>query len=77
MKLSVDVNATARLNFDKMPRVEQDPTHALWGEHCNDDYNETKFAELTSGAFFQKTNYKDSRLRNLKPGSIAEYILKS
>jgi len=77
LKLSVDVNATARLNFDKMPRVEQDPTHALWGEHCNDDYNETKFAELTSGAFFQKTNYKDSRLRNLKPGSIAEYILKS
>lgn len=77
LKLSVDVNATARLNFDKMPRVEQDPTHALWGEHCNDDYNETTFAELTSGAFFQKTNYKDSRLRNLKPGSIAEYILKS
>lgn len=77
LKLSVDVNGIARDSFSKMPYVEQDPTHALWGDHCNDDYDEKRFAELTSGAFFQKTNYKDSRLKNLKPGSIAEYIINS
>lgn len=77
LKLSIDVNEIARENFARMPKVDQDPTHALWGEHCNDDYDEASFKALTSGAFFQKTNYKDKRLKDLKPGSIAEYILKS
>lgn len=77
LKLSVDVNPTAGENFAKMTKVEQDPTHTLWGGHCNDDYEEETFRKLTSGAFFQKTNYKDERLKNLKPGSIAEHILNS
>lgn len=77
LKLSVDVNETAGHHFAKMPKVDQDPTHALWGEHANDDYDEETFRALTAGAFFQKTNYKDKRLKNLKHGSIAEHILNS
>ncbi|MDE6377429.1 MAG: capsular polysaccharide synthesis protein, partial [Duncaniella sp.] len=77
LKLSIDVNETAARHFAAMPKVDQDPTHALWGEHANDDYDEETFAALTSGAFFQKTNYKDKRLKDLKPGSIAEHILNS
>lgn len=77
LKLSVDVNETARHHFAKMPKVDQDPTHALWGEHANDDYDEETFRALTADAFFQKTNYKDKRLKDLKPGSIAEHILNS
>lgn len=77
LKLSVDVNKTAGDNFSKMPKVDQDPTHALWGEHCCDTYDEETFRCLTSGSFFQKTNYKDKRLNNMPKGSIAEYILNS
>lgn len=77
LKLSVDVNETVGTNFARMPKVDQDPTHALWGDHCNDDYTEETFHNLTRGSFFQKTNYKDSRLKDVNPGSIAEYIINS
>lgn len=77
LKLSVDVNETAGRLFAEMPKVDQDPTHALWGEHANDDYDEETFRALTADSFFQKTNYKDKRLKELKPGSIAEHILNS
>lgn len=77
LKLSVEVNGIAAANFAMMPKVEQDPTHALWGDHCDDPYDGDTFRRLTSGAFFQKTNYKDSRLKNLNPRSIAQHILNS
>ncbi len=77
LKLSVDVNPIAAEYFAKMPKVDQDPTHALWGDHANDDYDPEEFSRLTAESFFQKTNYKDSRLKDLKPGSIAEFVLKS
>jgi len=75
LRLSVDVNPIAAYNFARMPKVDQDPTHALWGEHCADQYDENLFRSLTEGSFFQKTNYKDKRLKELPEGSIAEYIL--
>lgn len=75
--LTVHVNTKAAEFFSTMPKVDQDPTHALWGEHCADPYDEKKYMEFTKGAFFQKTNYKDKRLKNVRPGSIAEYILNS
>ena len=75
--LSTQVNETAAREFAKMPKVDQDPTHALWGEHCADTYDKATFERLTADSFFQKTNYKDSRLKNVQPGSIAEHILNS
>lgn len=74
--LSTQVNSIASSNFEKMPHVDQDPTHALWGDHCDDPYDEERFKQLTQDSFFQKTNYKDKRLNPLKPGTMAEHIVK-
>lgn len=77
LRLAVEVNPVAAENFAKMTKVDQDPTHSLWGDHCVDPYDEKTFADLTSDAFFQKTNYKDKRLDNLPPRCIARHILES
>lgn len=75
--LSTRVNESAKRSMEKMPHIDQDPTHSLWGEHCMDQYDAETFRSLTKDSFFQKTNYKDKRLLSIPPGSIAEYILQS
>lgn len=77
LRLAVEVNPVAAENFGKMTKVDQDPTHALWGEHCADPYDEAVFTALTADSFFQKTNYKDKRLKDIAPGTIAEHVLNS
>lgn len=77
LKLCLENNEIAARNFAKMPKVVQDPTHALWGEHCLDPYSKEDFEKLTAGACFQKTNFKDKRLNGDLSGTMAEYILKS
>ncbi|MDE6246918.1 MAG: capsular polysaccharide synthesis protein [Muribaculaceae bacterium] len=77
LRLSTEVNPIAKECYARMPHIDQDPTHALWGEHADDVYDENLFSQLTRDAFFQKTNYKDSRLKQLKEGSVADYILNS
>ncbi|MDE5968175.1 MAG: capsular polysaccharide synthesis protein [Muribaculaceae bacterium] len=77
LNLAVDNNADAAELFARMPKVDQDPTHALWGDHATDTYSPQLFDELTRDSFFQKTNYKDSRLASAAPDSIAQFILKS
>lgn len=74
---ALQVNDLAKSLFDKMPHIDQDPTHALWGEHCLDRYDEAAYKELTGGSFFQKTNYKDKRLNGDLTGTVAEHILNS
>ena len=71
----VETNPCAARLFADMPHVDQDPTHALWGDHCTDPYTPETFRRLTSGAFFQKTNYKDKRLKSLPSGCMAEYLI--
>lgn len=75
--LCVEQNEIARREFEKMPKVDQDPTHALWGDHCADRYTKEEFERLTADSFFQKTNFKDKRLNPLQPGTIAEYVVNS
>ncbi|MDE6334589.1 MAG: capsular polysaccharide synthesis protein [Muribaculaceae bacterium] len=75
LRLSVDVNPVAAECFGRMPKVDQDPTHALWGDHCTDPYDDRRFNAVTAGSFFQKTNYKDKRLNNLAGGTIADHII--
>ncbi len=72
---ATEVNETAAELFELMPKVDQDPTHSLWKDYCDKPYDKEKFEELTSGAFFQKTNYKDKRLNEVVPGSVADYML--
>lgn len=76
-RLACEVNPTARFLIERMPHEDQDATHALWGDHCTDTYTEASFERLTRDAFFQKTNYKDKRLRNMPGDSMAAYILDS
>lgn len=45
--------------FEKMPHVDQDPTHALWHEYKFRKFDPALFHELTKDAFFQKTSYND------------------
>lgn len=75
LRLSIEVNEIAKAYFDKMTKLIQDPTHVLWNDHMNDVYSPAAFEKLTSGSFFQKTNYKDKRLNTLKLGTIADHIL--
>jgi hypothetical protein len=76
-RLAIEVNESASDYFKKMPQVDQDPTHELWGAHCMETYDEMTFNKLTSGSFFQKTNYKDKRIRASVSGTIAEHIINS
>ncbi len=59
--------------FAKMPHVSQDPTHILWAEYRDKDFNQKLFDEVTSDAFFQKTTYRGSD--NLVPGSFADVMV--
>lgn len=76
-QFAVENNKTARLLFNEMPKVEQDPTHALWIDHYLEPFDEDKYKKLTDGAFFQKTSYKSKELDNVPPGSFADMIIKS
>lgn len=75
--LSTQENEIAAKSLAAMPKVDQDPTHSLWGEHCADTYNKEEFERLTRDSFFQKTNYKDSRIATAAPDSVASYIINS
>jgi hypothetical protein len=62
--------------FAKIPHVAQDPTHTLWRPHAAEPFNQKKFDELTSGAFFQKLAYRPKYARNPIPGSFADIVIK-
>ncbi|HOY47102.1 MAG TPA: capsular polysaccharide synthesis protein [Alphaproteobacteria bacterium] len=60
--------------FAKMPHVAQDPTHALWWKYRDMPFDKALFDKVTSGAFFQKTAYKDAT--NPIPGSFVDVMIK-
>ncbi len=64
----------AKKYFAKMPHVDQDPTHALWWAYADKPFDKKVFDEVTSGAFFQKTTYKQAK--NPIKGSFADEMLK-
>lgn len=73
----ISTNKQAHALFEKMPKIDQDPTHRLWyGGHKDSTYTPTNFKEATADAFFQKTSYKDASAIQPKAGSISEYIIK-
>ncbi len=61
--------------FEKMPHVDQDPTHALWWAIANEPFSEELFEKYTSGAFFQKTAYNSPYAKNPIPGSVADVMI--
>ncbi len=73
-KTLVENDARAKKYFEKMPHVDQDPTHALWWKYHNKPFNKKEFDKVTAGAFFQKTTYQQAK--NPVPGSYADEMIK-
>lgn len=59
--------------FEKMPHVDQDPTHALWWVYQNEPFDKKTFDKVTKDAFFQKTTYRGTD--NIIPGSFADEMI--
>lgn len=75
--LATQENEIAAAAISVMPKIEQDPTHTLWDSHCIDKYDKANFEHLTKDSFFQKTNFKDSRIATAGSDSVASYIINS
>lgn len=65
-----------KIYFDKMPHVDQDPTHALWWEYADKPFNKELFDKITKDAFFQKTAWKHAQAQNPTPNSFADNMIK-
>lgn len=75
-KISVENNIKAGKYFALMPKIEQEPTHALWWNYRDKPFDSDLFNKITSGAFFQKTEYKSNSARNPAKGSFS-YIMQN
>lgn len=73
-KTMVENDDRVKKYFEKMPHVNQDPTHALWWNYYDKPYDKETFDKVISGAFFQKTAYRQAK--NPKPGTVAAEMLK-
>lgn len=73
--MSINCNAIATGEFEKMPKIVQDPTHRVWFNHRNDQYDKDYFDLLTKDAFFQKTTYKSKDIDSLAKGTIGYHII--
>ena len=74
-KTLVENDGRAKKYFDKMPHIDQDPTHALWWSIANEPFDKKLFDKYTSGAFFQKTTYNSPWAKEPVPGSIADTMI--
>lgn len=74
-KTVVQNDPVAKKYFDKMPHIDQAPTHAVWWSIANEPFNQKRFDEFTSGAFFQKTTYNSAAAKNPIPGSVADVMI--
>ncbi len=72
----VSRNPMAAELFSAMPKMYQDTTHLLWFDNRDKPFDLELFDRLTSGALFQKTEYKSSSARNPLPGSFADVMSK-
>lgn len=73
----VTTNDTAARLFAKMPKINQDATHAMFWGLKDTPYDAEIFRNATKDSFFQKTTYKDASALSPKPGTVAEYLIKS
>ena len=76
LEMTVSCNPEAARLFDKMPKIIQDPTHALWWNYRDKPFSQETFDNVTSGAFFQKTEYKSKAAAFPSPGTFSDVIQK-
>lgn len=74
-KTLVQNDPRAKKYFAEMPHIDQNPTHALWWKYRDMPFNQKVFDKVTSGAFFQKTEYKSPSAKNPIPGSFADVMI--
>ena len=72
-KTLVTNDPRAKKYFEKMPHVDQGPTHMLWWDYAEKPFDKKLFDKLTGGAFFQKTTY--AQAKNPVPGSFADVMI--
>lgn len=75
-KMAVLNNPQAKGRFDRMPHMEQDPTHALWLEYRDRPFDRETYDRVTAGAFFQKTEYKSGSAKQPATGSFSDIMQK-
>lgn len=73
-KLLTENNEAAAARFAEMPKIEQDPTHALWWDYRDKPFDRELFDRLCAGAFFQKTEYKSSSASRPIAGSFSDVM---
>lgn len=59
--------------FEKMPHVNQGPTHALWWAYGDKPFDKKIFDEITSKTFWQKTTPKHYKV--IPRGSFADVMI--
>jgi hypothetical protein len=74
-KALVQNDPIARKYFEKMPHIDQDPTHALWWSFGDKPFDKKLFDEITAKVFFQKTTYNSEFAKNPKPGTFADFMI--
>lgn len=74
LKKVVGCNPVAGEHFSRMPHIPQDCTHMLWWAYRDRPFDEKVFSDITSGAVFQKTEYKSASARHPLPGSFAQVM---
>lgn len=75
LRFIIENNREAARLFDRMPKINQDPTHFLWFRDRNKPYSEQLYREATEHTFFQKTNFKCKDAVNPAPGTVADFIV--
>ncbi|MBO5419807.1 MAG: hypothetical protein J6A22_06955 [Bacteroidales bacterium] len=65
----------AEENLAAMPSLIQDPTHVLWYEYADKDYDSEVLATLASSAVFHKMEYKSASAVSPRPGSFADVLI--
>lgn len=78
-RLLVSYNSYAADLFQKMPKLEMDPTHVLWHSIGNMPFERSRYDQMKKEAFFQKCSYKKQKknrgVNDILPGSFADYII--
>ena len=72
-KTLVTNDGRAKKYFDKMPRINQEPTHRLWWTWRDKPFDTKKFNEIVRDSFYQKLTYRD--INNIIPGSFADVMI--
>lgn len=72
-KTMVTYDPRAGALFEKMPHINQDPTHILWETIREKPYDRAEYEDITKDAFFQKLSFK--RACNPAPGTTLHEMI--